>query len=125
MRPAGGPGALVAQIAAVSLDRPAGRCLAWAQVRGAGGPRSELPGRPARCMEYEPVLVAAGSGAFACGVQGTPSPLPGVGWDEGPQAGELFTQVPHIARCVVRHAGYHAEGTGPGHPDIWVPPTAL
>ena len=24
-----------------------------------------------------------------------------------------------------RHAGYHAEGTGPGEPDIWVPPTAL
>jgi hypothetical protein len=33
--------------------------------------------------------------------------------------------VPHIARYIVRHAGYHAEGTGPGHPDIWVPPTAL
>jgi hypothetical protein len=41
--------------------------------------------------EYEPALVAVGTGAFACGVQGTPSPLPGVGWDEGPPAGELFT----------------------------------
>ena len=75
--------------------------------------------------EYEAVLVAAGSRPFACGVQGTPSPLPGVGWDEGPQAGELFTQVPHIARYIVRRAGYHAEGRAPEHPDIWVPPTAL
>ena len=96
-----------------SQYRPAG-------ARGLNFPASGIVG-----MEYEAVLVAAGSRPFACGVQGTPSPLPGVGWDEGPQAGELFTQVPHIARYIVRHAGYHAEGTGPGHPDIWVPPTAL
>jgi len=33
--------------------------------------------------------------------------------------------VPHIARYIVRRAGYHAEGRAPEHPDIWVPPTAL
>ena len=95
------------------------------QYRPAGGRGLNFPASGIVGMEYEAVLVAAGSRPFACGVQGTPSPLPGVGWDEGPQAGELFTQVPHIARYIVRHAGYHAEGTGPGHPDIWVPPTAL
>lgn len=95
------------------------------RYRPAGSRALNFPAARLVGVEYEAVLVAAGSKPFACGVQGTPSPLRGVGWDEGPQAGELFTQVPHIARYIVRHAGYHAEGTGPGHPDIWVPPTAL
>jgi hypothetical protein len=120
----------LARICPPSRAQPVARCLARAvyrpaAYRPAAAPRAELPGCRARWYGYEAVLVAARSRPFACGVQGTPSPLPGVGWDEGPQAGELFTQVPHIARYIVRHAGYHAEGTGPGHPDIWVPPTAL
>jgi hypothetical protein len=122
--PAGGPGVLVANWP-LSPGQPAGRYLAGPNS-GPQAPRAlNFPATGLVGMEYEPVLVAAGSRPFACGVQGTPSPLLGVGWGEGPQAGELFTQVPHIARCIVRHAGYHAEGTGPGHPDIWVPPTAL
>jgi len=86
----------------VSLART-GHLLAPAGIGKARPPQGLVP-RPAKASpavnfrgapivgtEYEPALVAAGCRAFACGVQGTPSPLPGVGWDEGPPAGELFT----------------------------------
>ena len=93
----------------------------------APGPRAvNFPAHPARCIRSKSRRWSQwGRGRSLAAYREHLRPSRGLDGMKVLLPGNCLHQVPHIARYIVRHAGYHAEGTGPGHPDIWVPPTAL